>query len=947
MTRSSFLFVTILCCSLPALSQDSDENLASGLKRALIFGDQIEMSQGYVNTEAEHKKSAPAGRARDSFNKGDEFFSKGNFANAFMWYNVGFDIFLSLMNAKKPDSVITKSETINVFTNSQNILEQRRNARPMVEKAVENGNMSYFGPVEYWEYTRGLDASAMYYQAKGNFEKAEVLYLKALSIRGTQFGKTSEPYICTLANLATLRKDQGDFAASEDMFNYLLKAYAKAKGKTSVEYLITLNNQSMLAAKLGRPEAALATLNEVIKGTAGFTVLDAARIKTNHALLLAENEQPDKSIIELKEVMQTLEQNKHDDHPDYHTIATYLGRIYIREGMADKSFEVIDESIRKIKNTLGTEHPVYFSAMTVKVDYFIETKRYAEAQQQIATMLPAMEAKYGIRNKGYLDLAVKNAYCNWKTNDIRAARSQFESAMRQYLRIADDLFTSMSEAEQFMFWNMLKPQVDLFLAFAAENHAAFPQLIGQSYDLHIRTKGLLINNSRKVRERILKNRDPRLIALYKGWVQLKESLAGYLTMEKADLAAQGVDLADVETQINDLERELVQGSGIFKGKEIKTADWKAVQKELAAAEVAVEIIRIRPLLGEEKVVTYLGLVVAPGRAPALVVFSDGVQMETRDIAFYKNSIKFSIEDKTTYERFWKPLISQVPAGSTVYFSADGVFNSINLNAVKNTAGGYIIDDYQLISFSNTRFLGDYKNRMKAQTFAVRDALLIGSPEFGAGNIPPLPGAMAEIDKIEALLRASGATVERVTGAAATKAMFKSAKTPGVLHVATHGFFLNDSNAGSGIGRSYAGGIARSSENPLFKSGLLFAGASQAVRSGSVDIAGEGVVTAYEAMNLDLEQTQLVVLSACETGTGEIVNGEGVYGLIRSFQVAGAKATIMSLWKVDDQATQQLMVNFYQLLTASGDLPGSFRKAQQELRKQYPDPSFWGAFVVYL
>ena len=106
-----------------------------------------------------------------------------------------------------------------------------------------------------------------------------------------------------------------------------------------------------------------------------------------------------------------------------------------------------------------------------------------------------------------------------------------------------------------------------------------------------------------------------------------------------------------------------------------------------------------------------------------------------------------------------------------------------------------------------------------------------------------------------------------------------------------------------------------------------------------------MLTAYEAMNLDLDNTQLVVLSACETGAGEIVNGEGVYGLIRSFQVAGADATIMSLWKVDDTATQQLMVTFFKLFLENRNLTGSFREAQKQLRVTHPEPVYWGGFVV--
>jgi CHAT domain-containing protein len=133
---------------------------------------------------------------------------------------------------------------------------------------------------------------------------------------------------------------------------------------------------------------------------------------------------------------------------------------------------------------------------------------------------------------------------------------------------------------------------------------------------------------------------------------------------------------------------------------------------------------------------------------------------------------------------------------------------------------------------------------------------------------------------------------------------------------------------------------------LLRSGLLLAGAAKTISEGRQSSQSEdGVLTAYEALNLNLNQTDMVILSACETGLGQIQTGEGVYGLQRAFRAAGAQSMLMSLWKVDDQATQQLMTGFYSAWLVNGKKQTAFREAQLTLRQQFPHPYYWGAFVM--
>jgi CHAT domain-containing protein len=349
-------------------------------------------------------------------------------------------------------------------------------------------------------------------------------------------------------------------------------------------------------------------------------------------------------------------------------------------------------------------------------------------------------------------------------------------------------------------------------------------------------------------------------------------------------------------------------------------------------------------------VIYVALYIKNDNArPKTVVMPQGHHMEKRYYSYYRNTVTSKIDDVYSYKVFWQPIEREIGTNATVYLSPDGVYNQINLEIIPTPDGKYIIDNSNIVLVSNTKDIHLRKITKAKPAIAANKATMFGNPTFylsasASGKVLPLPGTEKEIEELQALLKQSGWTTDEFLKTSASEDQVKVISSPKIFHIATHGFYspavtqdeleeLTESEA-------------QIAENPLMKSGLLLTGAGDVLDQTNYNFNIEsGILTAYEAMSLNLDQTDLVVLSACETGLGDVSNGEGVYGLQRAFLVAGAKVLVMSIFKVDDTATQKLILNFYRKWLATNNLRQSFIYAKKEIRQEYPEPIYWGSFMM--
>jgi CHAT domain-containing protein len=799
-------------------------------------------------------------------------------------------------------------------------------------------------------YTRIITSSGMLFQTRGKFVMAEKLMSSAMDMRKRWLGENSEEYLNSLHNMAVLKKEMGLYDEAESSFNKLMPVFKQTFGDSSLEYITVLNNKAMLLAELGRTKDALELLDQALRiGAVKLSpaYFDYERILTNKALLEHEVGDFNKAETDYTLAISNMEKKGFEDHPDYNNMLMYYGSLKA-EKMDLEALSFLSKIKDKVKKRYGDEHPLFARALANEAEYYLNKSSFAEARDIYKRIVNIQSKTLGEKHKDYLNSLVKLAVCQWQLRDVEAATTNFTRAINNYLFLVSSLFGSMSESEKTNFWRVLKPDIDTYMAFVAETWRSKPSLLKEAYDVQLRTKGILINSTMHTRAFIHTSGDPGLKSLYDEWLNLKHDLAAYYSSPVEDANDDKVDLQGLEQKANEVEKELSKlssrFSSVYRPAEVTSEDVKA---KLNKNELAMEIIRVFHYYGEKKGESeYIALVLnKDSLVPVITQIGNGAGFEQMGVMQYKSAIRNKTTDTASYRIYWKPLAPASGDYKTIYISVDGVYNSINLNTIRSSDGSYVIDQYRIVLVPSTRSVATgLQSKIQLPTGG-SEALLLGFPDYGNDEIiPPLPETKEEVQQIDELLSKDHVNTKVLIGQHASEENIKSLVHPSILHVATHGFFHSNVNLAKSMNMGVR--VSRAKDNALLRSGLLFNGAAVALSKEPVlDASNNGILYAYEAMNLDLKGTNLVVLSACETGIGEIMNGEGVFGLSRAFQVAGADKIIMSLWKVEDKATKELMILLYKNWLQSKDIQQAFIEAQKQLRTKYPQPYYWGGFVL--
>lgn len=847
------------------------------------------------------------------------------------------------------------------------------------------------------DYIRALGSLAQNYSANMQLEESERLILEVKSFREKTIGKNNFQYCGTLVNLGIIYNQMGENNLAEKHLTEALEILKKLpyyqKHPFYGNCLITLVDVCEL---LGQFEKAESLLLENIK-IQEKSPLEKEPLHGRCLRSLARhyfyyNSRRD-SVVEtlLLQSLNLLESKTGKNSWDYLNILDDLARFYISLGNIEKAEKIFLETKDISEKILGKKHLSFAKSLEGLASVYLESDQFEKAEQHYLEALKIIEKIFDANHPDHFYVLTQLTRFYIRRGDV----DKSEEIILKSNEVQRDLLKKTSaylrENELRSYLKQIDKRTAEMYSFIQSSGKILPRLVVNCYDDILFYKGFLLSVTNRTNR--LAQKDPATTEQFK----LLKSYHRHLAKQYSKSIAErdSATIADLETQADSIEKILVRTVAGF-GQALRQVNWQEVQATLKNDQAAIEFVSYKFSNPDPTdSIMYAALVVRPGwEAPRFVPL-----FEEKQLAKLTEHPRSSLENFTQklyaapqidgsenlYQLIFKPIENAFVGENlpqSIIFSPAGLLHRLNFDAIETETGHILAEKYSLRRLGSTRQLvvqeatSEKSNeaaifggiRYESDTTAIalanrangilKHEIRRGLDDFSfensdsnsrGGDWKFLGNTQKEAENINFQLKNAGFNTKFFSGFAATEEVFKTfgqaATSPKVIHLATHGFFFPDPKTQK-IGRDEP--IFKISDHPMLRSGIVFAGANSAWKTGRppTENAEDGILTAYEVSQMNLSNTELVVLSACETGLGDITGNEGVYGLQRAFKIAGAKFLLMSLWQVPDFHTQILMKNFYKNWLERGmEIPQAFQNAQNDLRKRYQNPFFWAGFVL--
>jgi CHAT domain-containing protein/tetratricopeptide (TPR) repeat protein len=787
---------------------------------------------------------------------------------------------------------------------------------------------------------------ARLYQRTGRLNRAKEIYQKISNLYKASGRKDAE-IASYYVDLVSFYVSTGDYLKAQETAQEALRLSKEVQGEASPGYVGALLAAASIEEALGRYESQHSYLLKARSSQETFYAGKPSLALAQTYLKLAQNSlflnRQDSVSWYLGRSLEEGDRAKGTAPLDHASLNLDAVPLLLLLKEVQKAEERVADARIVIEEQLALRHPERIRLYLVSARVLKVKGEHLKALAEYKRFITLWKVLYGEKHPEYPFHLGEMADFYWAARDLSSAKKTYEKSAELILEQVDRIFTGLSESDKNRYWTRIRTILEKYYAYAFST--GVPGIQEKAYNVYVATKALILSETAQLRRRLEKSTDTTIVRTYRDWQEQKDYVTQLYAYSPNELKEMGVNLAEEESKLNALERDLTALIGDVR---LARPTWKDLRAKLSNSSAIIDWLRTR-VPETDSIVYYAVVVTAKAKKPLFVPMPQGQKMEGYYFFRYSQSILNFEQDTTSYWAYWAPVAAVLPPDiKTLLVSNDGVFHQINLSTIPLPEGGYLVDKYQVTYHSRLASLA--KPPKTTKYYEGRKVWIIADPDYNGGlspdsiYVPDLPGTAQEAQTLQGLFQAAGLLPYVYTRKNASEIRAKETKSPYILHIATHGIFLPyDESIGNLVGIQSSSALA----NPLFRSALLLADAGRTMVSGGTkDPETDGILNAYELLGLPLENTQLVALSACETGLGEVQNGEGVYGLQRAFLIAGARNISVSLWKVDDEAARDFMVTFYrQWLEVRLPIEEAFWQAQRDMRKARPQPYFWGAFLL--
>jgi CHAT domain-containing protein/Tfp pilus assembly protein PilF len=916
------------------------------------------------------------------------YFAKGDYARAEPLYKRAQAIREKILGPEHPDIGYSLNNLASIY---QRIGDYDK-AEPLYLRALAIGEKA-LGP-EHSDVARYLTNLGLLYRVRGNYAKAEPFFQRALTIEEKVLGQEHPNIAHTLTNLATLYSVRGEYARAEPLYKRALAIKEKVLGEDHpgiAASLIALANLFCRKGDYARAEQFYQRALAIGEKAQGPDHSDVADVLDNLAALYNQTGNYVKAEMFSHRALTIREKALGREHPNVSYSLINLALIYSNKGAHTKVEPLFQRALTISEKALGPEHPLVGDSLNNLATLYRKRGDYAKAELFYGRALTIREKALGPEHYLVAEALVDLALLYAAKGDIPQAMTFLSRANAVDERNFGLNLASGSERQKLAYLAKFSEGTDFTLSLQSQAAPNDPQALDLAFTTLLRRKGRGLDAMTDTIATLRHHATPQDRELFDNLADARSRLAAF-TLKEPEVANPNIYRKRTEelgAKVDKLEAELSSRSAEFRA-QTQPVTLAAVQAALPASGTLVEFAVYSPLdpkTEKSKPPRYLAYVLAAQGQPKWVDLGEAALID-RAVDDWRKALRdpnrtdVKRRARAVDERVMRPvrsLLSKIPGETRrLLIAPDGSLNLIPFAALVDERNRYLVERHSISYLTSGRDL----LRMQTSEPGKNAPLVLANPLFGtgetvamradqnSGNSPAddqpsneaperndprdvffqaLPGTSREALAIKAVLPEASLLLREE----ATEAALKQARAPSILHIATHGFFLDDQEPPPPDTRGFSTDNplrisdprimrwAAKIENPLLRSGLALAGVNQH-RGGDDD----GLLTALEAASLDLWGTKLVVLSACDTGVGKVKNGEGVYGLRRALVLAGSQTQVISLWPVSDRETRGLMAGYYRRLQKGEGRGEALRQIQLEMLKdtKLRHPYYWASFI---